>query len=274
MKRALFISFASASVLLAIGIYLAALHRSIQLSLDLIVGAIFISLFIPGLTTWSEERRISSMEHGLIDYLADLAEAAKYSPNLARCVLEAPKGDYGPFNEEIESMKRQMEWGATFEEALEDLRGRIGSLFAERVITTLVELNRTGGNISEVMVDIARNSREAYLLQKEKYSQLSSYAAAVFIAFAVFLLAVVILDLQFFPAIVKASGGISTPVGYLNPSAIPTVKLAFTGMTIVNGIGGGIMAGILREGRIGKGLIYSSILLAAGYAILSIIGGV
>jgi len=260
-------------ILLVIGAYFLR-QRGVGISLDLISAAIFIALFTSGFIIWRNERKLTGIELGLIDYLSDLAEASKYSPNIARCVMEIPRGNYGEFNEYVEEMREQIGWGASLEEALENLKGKINSQFVSRVISTVIELNRTGGNVSEVLAYIARNSREAYLLNSEKYSQLSSYAVVVFVSFAVFLLAVAIIDIQFFPTMMRAAGSAPSYAGYLNTSAIPTVKIAFTGMTFVNGIGGGIMAGILRDGKLGRGLIYASILSAVGYIVLLAVGGV
>ncbi|MEM0141177.1 MAG: type II secretion system F family protein [Thermoplasmatales archaeon] len=240
---------------------------------DLIVSAIFVATFPLGLIMTINEQRTSAIEYQLTIFLSDLSEACKYGPSLSSCIMDVAEIDYGPLTKEVRRLSEQIRWGATLEEALDSLRDRVNSSFVSKIVSTLIELNRTGGNVSEVLSEISGSTKDAYLIQKEKYSQLSSYAVAIFISFAVFLLAVVVLDVQFFPAIIR-EGGVSSTFSYLNSSAIPIVKGAFSGLIIANAVGGGIMAGILRKGRIGEGLIYASLLTVLGYLVIAFIGGV
>ncbi|MEM2056623.1 MAG: type II secretion system F family protein [Thermoplasmatales archaeon] len=258
-------------ILIAVAIYVLLKGIGRDIFFDLIVSAIFIAMFPSGLISNIKERKTRKKEYQLTIFLDDLSEASKYAPNLAHCITGLANRDYGELTGDVSRIAERINYGATFEEALQDLGKKIDSPFVTKITATLIELNKTGGNISEVLTEISNMTKDAYLAKREKYAQLSSYAMVIFISFAVFLLAIALLEIQFFPAILKEG---ASSFSYLNPSAIPIVKEAFLGLVITNGVGGGIMAGILRSGSRSEGLIYASLLSIVGYIVIALVGGV
>ncbi|MEM0136638.1 MAG: type II secretion system F family protein, partial [Thermoplasmatales archaeon] len=234
-----------ALILIAAAIYALSVGIGSDYFFDLIVSAIFIAMFPSGLIFNMKERRRRKKEYQLTIFLDDLSEASKYAPNMAHCVAGLANRDYGELTDDVLRIAERIKYGATFEEALQDLGKKIDSSFVTKITATLVELNKTGGNVSEVLSEISKMTKDAYLARREKNAQLSPYAVAIFISFAVFLLAIALLEIQFFPAILREG---ASSFGYLNPSAVPIVKEAFLGLVITNGVGGGIMAGLLRSG--------------------------
>lgn len=269
------ISTGSISVILAIYLFLAHSYN-FSLLFDFTVLGIFLFLAPSGIRDIYERRRTKAIESRLPDFLRDVAEASKFGSNLADSIITASDGQYGMLSVEIKKMGAQIRWGVSVDEVLEEFIKRNKSPFTEKLVLTVIEANRSGGNTSEVLNLIAVNSREAQVLTREKYSQLSSYIIIIIIAYAVFLLTVLVLDVQFFPQMTKqiASGTSASSFIFLNLSTIPLIKEILTGVAIVQGVGSGLMSGVLGEGRYQSGLLYAAILASIGYILIVLLGGV
>ena len=243
---------------------------------DFLVLGIFLALAPAGIVDILRTRKQRAIEGVLPDFLRDVAEASKFGTNLADSIKIASEGQYGVLSGEIKKIASQIKWGVSVDEALREFAERNRSAFTVRLISTVIESNRSGGNVSEVLNIIAENSKETQLLAKEKYSQLNSYVIILLIAYAVFLLTILILDLQFFPVMSRqiSSGSSISSISYLNYSAIPLIKEIFTGVVILQGVGSGLMSGVLFDGRYQSGFLYAAILIAIGYITILLFGGV
>ncbi len=264
-------------VALLIAVYFfASFHDNFVILFDFVVIGIFLMLAPAGIQDHMTRSKVNAIESRLPDFLRDVAEASKFGSNLADSIVVASEGEYGVLTEDIKQIAAQIEWGVSVDETLEQFEKKYRSDFILKLISTLIECNRSGGNVSEVLNLVAENSKETQLLTKEKYSQLSSYMIVILIAYAVFLLTVIILDFRFFPAMSKQlnSGSSGSFLTFLNLSSIPLIKVIFTGVIILEGVGSGLMAGVLADGRMRSGLFYSAILAAIGYLSILLVGGV
>ncbi len=275
--RILATSLAAGGILVVIGFYLLLVGKGgISLLLDLVVIGIAIALIPHGVLDYFQIRRASEIERRLPDFLKDVAESSKFGTNLAESIVYASSGSYGILTAEIKRIAAQIQWGITVSEALENFIARWPTPFVSWVIRTVIQTNKSGGNVSEVLNIIADNSLETQLLAREKSSQLNSYVVILIMAFGVYLLTIVILNVDFFPQMIRAGGGgaISGSLSLLNIGSIPTIKLIFAGSVIVYGIGNGLMAGVLKDGRMQSGFLMASALVVIGYSTLAFMGGV
>ncbi len=247
-----------------------------SLSFDFIVLGTVLILVPPGLDDLLKRRRIKAIESGLPDFIRDVAEASKFGTNLADSITVASEGQYGILSGEIKKVALQIRWGVSVDEALSQFAARNNTPFVVKLISTVIECNRSGGNLSEVLNLIANTSKETQLLTREKYSQLRSYIIIILISYVVFLLTVVILDLQFFPKMAQqlVPGNTVSSLYLLNLTSIPEIKNILTGVVIIQGIGSGFMSGVLGDGRYLSGTLYAAILASAGYVVLLLVGGI
>ncbi len=277
MNRIAGISLVLGIISISVGMYVfLTSSENYQGLLDFIVLGIFIFLAPIGAQDLIVRKKIREMEIRLPDFLRDVAEASKFGSNLADSITVASDENYGSLTDEIKKMAAQIRWGVSVQEALSEFARRSNSKFITRLVATVIESNLSGGNVSEVLNLIAENSKEIQFLNKEKYSQLGSYVVILVIAYAVFLLTVLILDVQFFPVMTRQLAGYTTSssLGLLNLSSIPTVKVIFAGVAIIQGVGAGLMAGVLGDGRYRSGLLYAAVLAAVGYIAILFAGGV
>lgn len=248
---------------------------------NFIIAGIALALLPSGILDFIYIRRIREIENRIPDFLQDVAEASRFGMTLADSIISTSKGRYGILTKEIKKMASQLEWGVPVSLVLEDFLERTRTPLTERVVGTIIKANEAGGNVSDVLSQVAQYSREVQQLTKEKFSQLSTYGVVLLISFGVFLVTILILNIQFFPEMIKASSGISgssslssSNVASINVSIIPYVKMIFAAAVIIHGVGDGLMAGVLKDGRYESGFIISVALALVGYLFLVILGGV
>ncbi|MGC8656109.1 MAG: type II secretion system F family protein [Thermoplasmata archaeon] len=261
-----------------IGIILYIPNGNVIILFNAIIMAISIALIPPGIYDYIRNKRIREIENRLPDFLRDVAEASRFGMTLADAVVSASKGRYGILTNEIRKMAYQIEWGVPVGVALESFLSRASTPLTKRIVSTIIKSNEAGGNVSDVLNMVANYSREVQQLNKEKFSQLSSYTVVLLIAYGVFLVTILILNVQFFPQMIKAgqsaTGSVSNNIASINVSIIPTVKLIFAGAIIVHAVGDGLMAGVLKDGRFESGFLTAAALAIGGYLFLLMLGGV
>ena len=279
-KTVLMVSIALASAISILGALLYLYNLiSVEILLDLIVFSIAIALIPSGIIDYIYIRRIREIENRIPDFLQDVAEASRFGMTLADAIISTSKGKYGILTNDIKKMAGQLEWGVPVNIALEAFLERTRTPLTERVVGTIIKANEAGGNVSDVLSKVAQYAREVQQLTKEKYSQLGTYNVVLLISFGVFLVTILILNVQFFPEMIKSAGSItgnvaSNNIASINVSIIPYVKLIFAAAVLISAVGDGIMAGVLKDGRYESGFIMAAALAISGYIFLLLLGGV
>jgi flagellar protein FlaJ len=229
-----------------------------------------------------KQNEIAAIEKRLPEFLRDVAEAGRFGMTLADAIVVASSGRYGSLTPEIKKMAAQIEWGVPAGETLRMFAERVNTPLVKRVVTIVIKASDAGGAVADVLTMVSHDTKEAQLMQAERSIQMSTYLAVIYIAFFVFLVTILILNLTFLPKIrvagtnvaaAAAEAGISGGIGgaSLDVSAIPSIELAFFLATMIHAIGDGVLAGVLQNGRIAGGLRHSFILLILGFLVLILI---
>jgi len=131
-----------------------------------------------------------------------------------------------------------------------------------------VKSSDAGGDVADVLTMVSHDAKEAQLTEDERRITMSTYIAVIYISFLVFLVTIWILNATFLPrmreaseSLQGASTAIESPLAANLPSVIFNIKVAFFIAVFVHGLGDGILAGVLDNGRIPNGLKHSFIML-------------
>lgn len=222
-------------------------------------------------------KRIKNIEARLPDFLRDVAEAGRFGMTLSESIVVASSGRYGPLTKEIKKMASQIEWGVPVNQALESFKERIKTPLVERMITIIIKANESGGNVADVLNMVSHAALESQMVEKERAIEMQTYVFVMFIAYGVFLATILILAASFFPEMYKAGsamasvGTVGGPVT-VQYQLIPQVEFLFVAATLINGVGDGILAGVLSQGKYEAGFFLAFVLLLAGYIFLRIMG--
>ncbi len=221
-----------------------------------------------------ELKRIEAIDQKFPDFLRDLAESARAGMTLPRALVTASRGTYGALTPEIHIMAAQVEWGVEFGEALERFAQRTRTPLIDRTVALVVEAQRAGGNVVDVLTAASDDAREIKQIVSERTEQMKMYNVVVFIAFFVFISVVLILSAQFLPAFKQAvdaatagSGGQSQDVGgiVLAPFSVEKFNDIFFHGAIIQAVGGSLVGGVMTKGNPVGGFTSMFIMMLAAW---------
>lgn len=239
-----------------------------QYTTDLFIFALLAGLGPYGWYYNREMKRIRNIDEKFPDFLRDLAEGQRAGMTLPRALLTASKGTYGALTPEIQKMASQVEWGVPFTEAFQRLSHRVKTPLIERTVSLVIEASNAGGNVVDVLSAASDDAREIKNILFERGAQMGIYAMIIYIAFFVFLVVIGVLNAQFIPELAKATsqvagsklGGISFEV-----LDVQAYQLLFFHAAVIQGLGGGFVAGVMTQGHPMAGLKHGFILTLVAY---------
>jgi archaeal flagellar protein FlaJ len=226
-----------------------------------------------GFYTTYKNKKIKNIEARLPDFLRDGAEAGRFGMTLAEAIKVSSRGRYGPLTPEIQRMAAQIEWGVPAAEALRLFAERVNTPLVNRMISIIIKANDAGGSVADVLTMVAHDARESMLDQSERSLEMSTYTVVIYVAFAVFLATIFILNATFLPKMAEAgaqvsagaaAAGITNMPATIKTDVIPTVQLLFVAAVVIHAFGDGILAGVLQDGQIPNGLKHAFIMLLIG----------
>jgi len=242
--------------------------RNLDRFLNWLVIAILTFIGPYGFYLASKNREIRQIERRLPDFLRDVAEAGRFGMTLADAIVVSSSGRYGRLTPEIKKMAAQISWGVPATEALRLFAVRVRTPMVQRVVAIIVKSSDAGGDVADVLTMVSHDTKENQLTEDERRIAMSTYIAVIYISFLVFLVTIWILNATFLPKMLEASGALEggdtavvSPLAQNLPEVVYNIRIAFFIATIVHGLGDGILAGVLDNGKIPTGLRHSFIML-------------
>jgi flagellar protein FlaJ len=244
---------------------------------DFFVFAILVGLGPYAFYHDRELRRIQAIDAKFPEFLRDLSESQRSGMTLTEAVVTASKGTYGALTWEIRKMAAQVEWGVSFPEALQRFSKRVRTPLIDRTVSLVVQASSAGGNVVDILSAAADDSREIQLILKERKSAMSIYIMIIYIAFFVFMGVIAILNAEFIPQVAKAvQGAAGVTLGGLTfkPFDQNQFKMIFFHAAVIQGFGGGLVAGVMETGKPVTGLKHAFLMVAIAYVLFRfVIGG-
>ena len=247
-------------------------------AIDYVVFAL-LSLMLPyGLYGRRRDQIRSRVEAKFPDFLRDLAEYWKGGLSMTVAIQTLAKGEYGNLNEDVNKMAAQISWGISFGEVLDMFTERVTSPIVTRAVRMVDEANRAGGRISDILLAASFDAREIKALETERRQEVGSYVTVIYASFFVYLGIILVLAQTFIPAIVDsavATGSTgSMSIGNLTIREVNEVWIStiFLYSLIVQGIGNGLAAGFMANGRLYSAFNRASFLLVVGWLVFELTG--
>jgi len=216
-------------------------------------------------------KKTREIESRLPDFLRDVSEGGRFGMTLAESIKVSSRGRYGSLTPEIQRMASQIDWGVPATDAIKLFIDRVDTPLVRRMTSIVIKANDAGGNVADVLDMVAHDARETLLNRNERSIAMSTYTVVIYVAFAVFLATIFILNSTFLPRMVEAGTQISedapdiggVPV-QVQADVVPQVQLIFIISVVIHAFGDGILAGILQDGRLSNGFRHSFIMLVLG----------
>lgn len=236
--------------------------------LDLLTFGVLAALGPYGFYVAGSNRRTRRLEERFPDFLRDLAASRNAGLTLSNAVDIASHGEYGDLTPEIVKMADQLTWNVPFEDALERFAERVPTPLIQRSVALINEAGRSGGNVTDVLMAAARDAREIKNLETERRQTIGLYAGIVYITFFVFLAVAAVLYGTFIPEFVRtATAAQAAGVANIRFGAVSLedYRTFYYFAALMQGLGNGLVAGLMASGRVLDGLRHSFAMAAVSW---------
>ena len=230
-------------------------HIIIALLVILIPYAIFYEI-------WS--RKVLGIQGLIPDFLERMAGINQVGLTIAQAIAIMVNTNLGLLSYEIRRIKRDMEWGANFTEALMRFEERVSTPSIARTVTLITKASEMSGQIGEVLSIASSDAKMTEVLKKERLAEMFIYTAIVYLSFFVFLFVVGVLTTQFLPVLANiTTKGLPTSGALSGLGSIPVItfnRLLYHAC-LVQAVFSGLIAGQMGESSLAAGVKHSCILL-------------
>lgn len=234
---------------------------------QLLFLALILAIFPPSIVNYLDMRWRMSVDKNIPEFLRELSEAGRTGVTLTRALDLASKRRYGPLSSELKRVVSKLSWGANFEETLKSFADRVETRLARRTAILLTEVNRSGGDIREVLEVISKHMRELQTIEEERRSELRTYVGIVYVAFFIFLFIDYVLLKTFFARIEDMKTAVTEGGGMFSMQEldVKTVTSIMFHMSVIQGIFGGLVAGKMGEGALGAGMKHCLLMIVIAF---------
>jgi tight adherence protein B len=146
--------------LVAFGLFALVMQFSVWGVVFGVIAGIVAFMVPPFYVRWVQRRRTATLETQLIDFLPALSAALRAGFSFQQGI-ENSLGQVGdPLREELLLLVNDVNLGGTMQQALVDMSRRAGSQDLDMMVTAILVQRTTGGNLSEVLDNVAETLRE------------------------------------------------------------------------------------------------------------------
>ncbi|NTW92542.1 MAG: type II secretion system F family protein, partial [Methanoregulaceae archaeon] len=230
-------------------------HIVIALLIILIPYAIFYEI-------WA--RKVLGIQALVPDFLERMAGINQVGLTLAQAIAIMVNTNLGLLSYEIRRIKRDMEWGANFTEALMRFEERVSTPSIARTVTLITKASEMSGHVAEVLSIASSDAKMTEILKKERLAEMFIYTAIVYLSFFVFLYVVGVLTTQFLPVLGNISTKglpVSGALSGIGSIPIATFNRLLYHACLVQAIFSGLIAGQMGESSLAAGVKHACVLL-------------
>ena len=252
----------------------AAFERSIDMVDDHVVIAALIVLIPFGIFYELWRRNIQGIEASIPDFLDRMAGINQVGLTISQAISIMVNTKLGLLSYEIKRIKRDMDWGANFTDALMRFEQRISTPMIARTVTLISKATQMSGSIGDVLTIAGSDARMSETLKKERMSEMFIYTAVIYLAFIVFVFVVAVITTQFMPVLgnidtkgLPQTGAFAT---FTAASMYTISRLMYHGC-LIQAFFSGIIAGQMGEASLSAGLKHAAIMLIISVIIFNFV---
>jgi flagellar protein FlaJ len=221
-------------------------------------------------------RRLERLEGSLPDMLERLASLNEAGVSIVSSLDRVRRTDIGDLDEEAERIWRDIEWGATVEQALDRFQQRVETPSVTRTVTLVNNAMRASNEIAPVVRIAAEQARSDRQLKRQRRQEMLTYLVVIYVAFLVFVVVIAAIDTVLIPNLPDASNlPEAGAAGFLQVSNQGTeaYRLTFFHAALVQSTLSGLVGGQMGNGSIKDGAKHAAIMLGITYAVFLLFSG-
>jgi len=246
---------------------------------DVVVQAVLFLMATFAVVYEVSQRRLRRLEGTVPDLLDRLASLNEAGTAVVSSFDRVRQSDLGPLDPEVERVWRDIEWGATVEQALDRFESRVQTSSVTRVVTLITNAMRASNEIGPVLRIAAEQARADQRLRRQRRQEMLTYLVVIYISFVVFLVVIMAIDYVLIPNLPDTTGISSetaqqapSVVGGIQGGTIPPYRLVFFHAALVQSLLSGLVGGMMGGGSLKDGVKHSTVMLSITYVILTFLG--
>ena len=274
----LIISGASTASLIFVVTFFFLNQLPIQLTTLFYIFAAFIAVFPPAIYKYTQFRKLKEVDDMFPVFLRDLVQTIRGGMTVPLAFKRISANDYKVLTPMIKKMSAQMDWGIPIEKILVNFSKQTKSKLIGRVISSVIESHRFGGNLADTFEALSNTSLEVDRLRAERRLYLNSQLMTGYIIFFVFLAVIIGLEKFLTPSLASIKGetlGLGASAGAQLPAdvLVAEYKTIYRNLIIIQGLFAGLSVGKMAEGALMNGVKHSLFMVFAGIIIFTLASG-
>lgn len=223
-----------------------------------------------------KKRQLRRLEDAIPDLLERLASLNEAGISIVSSFERVRNSDVGSLDSEVDRIWRDMNWGATAEQALLRFERRVRTPSVTRVVTLITNAMRASNEIGPVLRIAARQARSDLSLRKQRKQEMFTYLVVIYISFLVFLIVIVALEQVLIPNLPETSAisdGPAVAVPGLGGSNIDRTayQRVFFHTALIQSAVSGLVGGVMGNGSIRDGMKHATAMLTITYLVLTVL---
>ncbi|WAI02251.1 type II secretion system F family protein [Methanogenium organophilum] len=212
-------------------------------------------------------RKVRGIEASIPEFLSRLSGINRVGLTPARAISVLEKTNLGLISYEIRRIKRDLDWGGVFSDALIRFEHRVQTAAIARNVTLITKASEMTGDIAEVLSIAANDARMSEALKRERLSDMIIYIIVIYLAFAVFVFVVVVLDWNFLSILeelVAGEGMQNVPdsmLAIVESGTLVIISRLLFHACLINAFFSGLIAGQMGEGSVKAGVKHTVVML-------------
>lgn len=242
---------------------------------DLLVQAAVVLLGTFAVVYEYKKRTLRRLEAAVPDLLERLASLNEAGISIVSSFERVRNGDVGSLDSEVDRIWRDMNWGATAEQALLRFEMRVRTPSITRIVTLITNAMRASNEIGPVLRIAAHQARSDLGLREQRRQEMFTYLVVIYVSFLVFLVVIVALEQVLIPNLPDTSAvseGSAVAVPGLG-SAVDreAYRLVFFHTALIQSVVSGLVGGVMGSGSIKDGMKHATTMLAITYLVLAVL---
>ncbi|ADN34998.1 Type II secretion system F domain protein [Methanolacinia petrolearia DSM 11571] len=224
-------------------------------------------------------RKLKSIESSIPDFLERLSGINRVGLTIAGAINVLVKANLGLISYEIRRIKRDLEWGASVNDALIRFEERVNTAAIARTVTLITKASEMTGDIGEVLGIASADARMSETLKKERQGEMFIYTVIIYLAFFVFIFVVAVLNTNFLEILEQlsnmttSSGSSIAGASEFSMAAnmdVDVFRRLLYHTCLIQAIFSGIIAGQMGEGMVKSGIKHAGIMLIIALVIFNL----
>ncbi|RSK26377.1 type II secretion system protein [Bacillus sp. HMF5848] len=134
----------------------------------LMLPGFFLGFLLPKWYVLKKEReRINKFNEGLADMITTIVGSLRAGFSFPQALKTVAEEAHSPIKEEMETVLREMQYGASMEDALHSLKERVPSEDLDLMIQAILIQRQVGGNLATVLDQIVRTIRDRTKIHRQ-----------------------------------------------------------------------------------------------------------